>query len=339
MFQHILVPLDGSPRAERALTVAARLARANSGAIILVRVVPEPIDYAAYMVPWSASMQEVIDTGLTEAKQYLDQVAQSSVLEGIPVEKQTLFGSVANTILSMAQSASSDLIIICSHGYTGITHWALGSIAEKIAHHAPMPVLILREGGPIPVGPHVDGTQPFCALVPLDGSTLAKAAIEPAAELITALAASAQAKLHLLRIVPSSATHAKGLEREEREQRLHRAKTYLETTMQHIREGFVAPVVKKLGLTTIWSVAIDTDVAGAIIRTAENEEDTEGVGIFGVCDLIAIATHGRGGLQRWTLGSVTERVLRATRLPVLIVRPTEVAPETIESKHAAATAQ
>jgi nucleotide-binding universal stress UspA family protein len=57
---------------------------------------------------------------------------------------------------------------------------------------------------------------------------------------------------------------------------------------------------------------------------AENGEDAEGAGVFGGCDLIAMATHGREGLQRWAMGSVTERVLHATKYPVLIVRPTQV---------------
>lgn len=338
MFERILVPLDGSPRAERALIVAARLARANNSTITLVRTVPEPIDYAAHMALSAAALQSEIDTDLTLARRYLDQVAHLAVLEDIPVERQTLVGSVANTILSVAESASSDLIVICSHGYTGITRWALGSVAEKVARHAPMPVLILREGGPIPANSPLDATQPFCALVPLDGSVLAKAALEPAAELMAALAAPAKARLHLMRVVASPATSTKDLEREEREQRLQRAKMYLETTVQHIREGFVAPAVKRLGLTLSWSVAIDTDVAGAILQTAVDGEAITGAGIFGACDLIAIATHGRGGLQRWVLGSVAERILHASRRPVLIVHPPEVAPEITENKRAATTA-
>ncbi len=338
MFHHLLVPLDGSPRAERALAVAARLARAGNGTVTLVRVVPMPIDYIAYMVPSSAYIQSVIDTQMSQATSYLDQVAQFPVLAGILVEKEVLFGSVADMILSAAQSTHSDLIVTCSHGYTGITRWAMGSVAEKIAHHAPMPVLILRDGGPIPASPHLDGSQPFCALVPLDGSTNSKAAIEPAADLVAALATPAKAKLHLMRVVPS-AVQAKGLERDEREQRLHRAKTYLETTVQHLREGLVAPIVKKLGLTTSWSVSVDTDVAGAIIHTAENGEDIEGAGVFGTCDLIAMSTHGRSGLQRWAMGSITERVLHGTKLPVLIVRPTAGVSGEAENTHTAAAVQ
>ena len=338
MFKHILVPLDGSSRAERALIVAARVARASNSTITLMRVVSEPVDYAAYLSPSVAVFPGEITPNMTEARQYLDRVAHSAVLEGIPVEQQTLCGSVAHTILSVAESACSDLIIICSHGYTGMTRWAFGSVAEKIVRHAPMPVLILREGGPIPAHPPLDGTQTFCALVPLDGSVLAKAALEPAAALIAALAAPATARLHLMRVVALSATSVKGREREEREQRLKQIKTYLKTTVQHIREGFVAPVVKQLGLAISWSVAVDADVAGAILHTAEDGEEITGAGVFGTCDLIVMATHGRGSLQRWALGSITERVLRASRRPVLIVRPTEVAPDTIKDSRATTVA-
>jgi nucleotide-binding universal stress UspA family protein len=102
-----------------------------------------------------------------------------------------------------------------------------------------------------------------------------------------------------------------------KENTLHRAKTYLTSIADHLREGPLAA----LKLTITWSVAVDDDVAHAIIHMAENGEDAEGAGVFGRCDLIAIATHGRGGFEHWVLGSITERVLGATKLPILIVRP------------------
>lgn len=80
-----------------------------------------------------------------------------------------------------------------------------------------------------------------------------------------------------------------------------------------------------LNVSITWSVVFENDVAHAIIRMAENGEDAECAGVFGGCDLIAMATHGRGGLQHWVLGSITERVLGATKLPILIVRPDAVA--------------
>jgi len=86
-----------------------------------------------------------------------------------------------------------------------------------------------------------------------------------------------------------------------------------------------------LKLTVTWSVAVDADAAHALMRVAENGEDAEGAGVFGGCDIIAMATHGRSGLQRWAMGSVTERVLGTTHLPLLIVRPQET--ETRQELH------
>src|ERR1700674_3701806 len=77
----------------------------------------------------------------------------------------------------------------------------------------------------------------------------------------------------------------------------------------------------ELNLTIAWSVAFDTDIASAIIRIAENGDDAEGAGVFGGCGLVAMATHGRGGMQCRAMGSVTERVLDSTPRPLLIVRP------------------
>ncbi|HEX6478067.1 MAG TPA: universal stress protein [Ktedonobacteraceae bacterium] len=81
------------------------------------------------------------------------------------------------------------------------------------------------------------------------------------------------------------------------------------------------PAIDDHSLEITTSVALDTDVANAIIRVAERGEDAEGGSVSGRCDAIAMSTHGFGGLQRWAMGSVTGRVLHATRLPLSIVRP------------------
>jgi nucleotide-binding universal stress UspA family protein len=88
-----------------------------------------------------------------------------------------------------------DIIIMCSHGYTGMTRWALGSVAEKVASHAFVPVLVLRKGGLIPASPHPDALRPLGVLVALDGSTRAEGGIEPAASLIAAVAAPVLSEL------------------------------------------------------------------------------------------------------------------------------------------------
>jgi nucleotide-binding universal stress UspA family protein len=323
MFKRILVPLDGSARAEHAIPVAARLARAAGGSVVLVQVATVPVTYSPYLAS-SSYAAEAVEAELNDAESYLNNLASSEVLRGIETETKALFGAAAPTILSVAHSYNVDLVVMTSQGKTGMKRWVLGSVAQKIARHSPIPVFILHEGGPMPAAPHPDG-RPMRALVSLDGSALAKAAIEPAAQLVVALSTPAQGALHLIRVVkPPTPDETHMLVDQEsierfKENALHKAKTYLNSVAGHLREG----PLKQLNLSITWSVAADDDVAHAIIRMAENGEDAEGAGVFGRCDLIAMATHGRGGFQHWVLGSVTERVLGATKLPVLIVRPEE----------------
>lgn len=321
MLKRILVPLDGSTRAERALLIAARVAHATGGSVILTRVVTTSIEFWPSLVPQPTLAQGAIDAELDSAKEYLAAVAATDALAGIPVETVALFGPSAPTILSVARSYQADFIVLCSHGYTGMKRWVIGSVAQKVAQHATVPVFVLRETGSIPAAPHPDPTRPLRALVPLDGSASAKEALEPAASLIAALSAPGQGALHLLRVVRPSPSDSAMLDQQHLEHTLHKAKGYLSATVEHMHAGIVAPSVAAQGLEVTWSVAVDSDVADALIRVAENGEDVEGAGVFGGCDLIAMATHGRGGVQRWAMGSITERVLGATQLPLLIVRP------------------
>jgi len=327
MFHHILVPLDGSPRAERAIPVATRLARASGGTVVLLRVVRLAPDFVPYPAADPRTIQTIIDADFEEAKNYLQRVRSLGSLMDVHRETEVIVGTVAATILSAVEARQIDLIVLCSHGYTGMKRWALGSVAEKVAHHAPVPVLLLREGGPALVGtpPHAEG--PLRALIPLDGSARAKAAIVPAAQLIAALSAPGPGALHFTRVVV--VPEAAEISPSEREAIIHKAKQYLSTTVEHIREGLVASPVADLKLAMTWSVTIDDDIAAGIIRVAEDGEDAEGAGVFGGSDLIAMATHGYSGLQRWAMGSITERVLHATRLPLLIVRP----PDMLEKGH------
>ena len=329
MFQRILVPLDGSHRAERAIPVAARLARASSGSVVLLRAVHTPVEFWPSLVSEPKMAQTIVDTDLADTKKYLAGITTTPALDGIPTETVVLFGPPAAAILSVANSSHADLIVLCSHGYTGMTRWVLGSVAEKVVRHAPIPVFVLREGGPVPAGPHPDAIRPLRALVALDGSSHAKTAIEPAAQLIAALAAPAQGMLHLTRVVKPVTPESEEKDPEGSQQFLHKAKRYLSSTVEHLREGLITPAVADLKVPVTWSVAVDMDVASALIRVAENGEDTEGAGVFGGCDLIAMATHGYGGIQRWAMGSITERVLSATKLPLLIVRP----PDMMDKSH------
>ena len=315
MLQRILVPLDGSELAEQALPVAARLARAVSGEVVLSHVLFTPRAFQFY---------ELTQADVKEARAYLRLLSRSEELAGVQtsVSVPVAITHPASGLLSLIETEQIDLVIMSSHGYAGFKRWALGSVAEKVVRHSPVPVLLLRKGGPVPTGAQLGMEGPVRALVPLDGSVLAKAALVPAAQIVSALASHGKGALHLTRVVVRS--HAEQLDARERENIMHKAKQYLTHTAQHIQEGFVAPAIAPLHLALTWSVAIDDDVASGILRVAESGEDTEGATASARCDLIAMATHGYTGWQHLAMGSVTERVLHATKLPILIV-PTKMA--------------
>lgn len=323
MFQRILVPLDGSPRAERAIPVAVRIARASGGTVILVRAIDTIIDFWTTDTPHAR---------LTEGENYLADIRTAIDLEGVSTEIKLLSGSAAAVILRTAYSSQADLIVLCSHGYTGLTRWAMGSVAEKVAHHATVPLLVLKEEGSIPADPHLAAVRPLHALVALDGSALSATVLEPVAFLIDALAAPATGALHLVRVIKPVVAE-KDLQpldnKIDCEQALHEAKHYLSTMAEQLHEKLVASVGADLKLTITWSVTFNTDVADAIVRLGENGEDAEGTVAPGSYDVIAMATHGQSGVPRLVIGSITNRVLNATRLPLLIVRP----PDIVDKSH------
>lgn len=316
MFTRIMVPLDGSARAERALPVAANIAKATGGAVILTRVETIPMQYAPAGVP---AVVPPLDVEAMEAERaefvtYLSDLAGSiAQLSNVPTEKVVLTGSPAQSILAVVSTARADLVVMTSHGRTGFSRWLLGSVAEQIAHYAPVPVLIVREQSQALAGQPGDMEHLTRVLVPLDGSPLAEAALEPAAKLAAAI--SSEPALHLVLVVsPYEAIETHMPEALA----VNGAKEYLGKIAERMKQ-------EHPGLSVTWSVGAGLDVAETIIRIAERGDDTEGAGVFGGCDVIAIATHGRTGFARWALGSITERVLHGTKLPLLVVRPPKIA--------------
>jgi len=322
MFRHILVPLDGSPRAEQALPVAARIARATGGKITLLRVANQPLTFAPFPAASAWAVEATIDADIEADKQYLERVKSLNTLINIPIETEVMFGHPAASIVTTAESRHFDLIVMCSHGYTGMKRWMLGSVAEKVAHYAAIPVLLLREHWPTLADTPSFGEGPVRALVPLDGSARAKEALAPAAFLVSALSSPAPGTLHLTRVVSLPATEK--FTTAEREAMLHKAKQYLSKTREHIHEGHVAAEVAKMPHAITWSVTVNDDIATGIIHAAETGEGIAGASAPERCNVIVMATHGYHGLQRWSMGSVTDRVLRASKLPVMIVRPADM---------------
>jgi len=335
MFEHqkdtkILVPLDGSKRAEQAIPVAARIARYSGGSVMLLQAVAIPSKYGPYLYESLVSQspiffQQVLDLETAKSQQYLAEVARSGDLQDIQAEMITLNGKAAPVILAVAREQHIDLIVMASHGHTGLKRWMLGSVAQKIARYSTSPVLVLRDGGSLPTHSFPDPKRPLrslMALVPLDGSEQAEAALVPAAQLVTALAAPAQGIVQLTRVIPFPAyEHSEetrgGADLCAKEQAICEAESYLYEVADHLRSGYVT----NFHVGVVCSIAEGKDVVERLIRIAEHGEAIESPGLLGGCDLLAMATHGRSGWQHWVMGSVTKRMLEATKLPVLIVHP------------------
>ncbi|HEU5380635.1 MAG TPA: universal stress protein [Ktedonobacteraceae bacterium] len=328
MFRHILVPLDGSPRAEQAIPVAVRMARASRGTITLFQAVNPVAEVSAYGLGGIYVASSRLDDELYRARLYLDQRSRDPLLlealhAGIALHTHAMLGNPAELILTQTANPGEpaiDAIVISSHGYTGVKRWMLGSVAEKVARHALVPVLILREGGPLRVHLQSESTRTMRALVPLDTSPRSQDALVPAAQLLAALSSSGQGELHLAQmIVPPEQSN-----RRERDELFQAASVNLAEIGQTIREGLVARFGPDLHPRLSWSVSFTDDIAEGIVRLAEEgEKRTEGERLP-PSDVIALTTHGFGGGHRWQIGSIAGRVLHATRLPILLVRPEDM---------------
>ncbi len=166
---------------------------------------------------------------------------------------------------------------------------------------------------------------PLRVLVTLDGSECAEAALEPTVQLLMSLAPGAPKELHLLRVVSLPATlmigNVQGSTISDTITRVEKgAMDYIVAITHKLQQAI--PEGSAIAITSM--VAMESDVGGTIIKTAEAESKVGETGYRGY-HLIAMATHGRSGMPRWVLGSVTERVLHGTSLPLFIVRPLAVA--------------
>jgi nucleotide-binding universal stress UspA family protein len=289
MLKTIVVPLDGSALAERALSLATALSIPTAARLVLVRVFDsEP------------PLQETGPDGT-----YLEKTATHLRDRGFYVECVELIGEpVARAIGHAAEQHTADLIVMTTHGRTGPVRWVLGSVAEALVKCSRVPVLLQRAWDP---GRRATllGDQPRL-LVTVDGSRFAEAAL-PAA---LTLADDLGAEILLLRVDPRAhdvlaaeedvATSIDALAC----QPLLDVREYLDELAGRLRREWP-------------SIAISTrvecgDPATAIVAATEDSRAA----------LVVMATHGRTGFQRMTLGSVADRVLQHGRAPIVLMHPT-----------------
>ena len=297
VYRSILVPLDGSALAERALAVAASLATRMGSDLHLVhahrdRVVDEIPTYGlSGAVVRAAAEQYIRDT--------TDRVRSS---QGGSVSGVVLEGSPASAMVAHAESVGADLIVMSSHGRTGASRFWLGSVADAVMRSATMPVLMVRGEG--------ERASPLFEriLVPLDGSELAEAVLPHA----IALAKLGEARVHLLQVEERSEDlrlSVWGLAAREPDDlpaRLATADRYL----HHV----VARFESEWPPATVSVEARGGHRIGEAIAQVAIEHET---------DLIAMATHGRGA-SRMLIGSVADKVIRSTHCSVLLLRTNPV---------------
>jgi nucleotide-binding universal stress UspA family protein len=318
----IVVPLDGSAIAEQVMPHVQRLASMLAARVRLIRVVSE--EEVAHLLTHNgalahelgvrspiegADIQRVGDLLREHAADYLAARAAQLREAGVEVEGLVHDGSPAEQIIGAAERDRETLIAMVTHGYSGLRRWTLGSVADKVLHAATTPIYLVRATAQAPAS-----VRPWQRiLAPLDGSTLAEQALPLAIE----LAHGAPAELILLDVVVPPIEYTPGLSpfnqpivlsftipdvlREQAQQRL--AATI---------NRFGTPEVKMTPVVMMGYPA-ETIVDAAIGRQA---------------DLIVMATHGYSGLRRWALGSVADKVLHASPVPLLLVRaqPSQVEP-------------
>ena len=304
MLLRILVPLDGSPLAERATAIATELTAQrlafsrpeHEPLVILFRAVdPSPwLD-----LPGGGARTQALDA----AAHYLQEQAAGLRNKGFTVETAVRLGHPAAELLEQVTARQVDLVVMSTHGRSGLARWALGSVAERVARSAPVPVLLLPAAAPATlIARDAQGaTLMPRLLVPLDRSARAEAALPTALELARLL----QAELRLLSLLVPN-LEEDGTEQKERAwdagpQAVQQVEHYLQ---RH------AEAAQQTGVTVRWSIGFGLP-GDKIIAEAHTHQ----------VQLIVMTTQGRGGLVPWRLGKVAEEVIHHGRLPVLLVPP------------------
>lgn len=280
----ILVPLDGSREAEVVLPFVRALAPKFSSRVYVLGI---GVGQA------SRRVNRLLD-------EYITRIANELHSHGVKAEPVILYGNAADKILDFTAEKETDLIIMATHGRSGITRWWMGSVAEKVISEATAPVLLVRSKR-TKTGETSDKRAVIHKiLAPLDGSDIGEVALP----YVEAIAAKSPAAVNLLQVVaPPGSVEANlgGPDWSKFVKAMHDAgENYLKSVSERLN-GREAKVTYEV---------LTGDPADKIVEYAA----ANGV------NLIAMSTHGRTGIARWVLGSVADKVLHGARIPILLVR-------------------
>lgn len=298
----IVVPLDGSETAERALPYARALAGRVGGGLLLVSVVDVPAEFSAWV---TTSAGSALDGWIEERRAYLQRVAAG--LAELAVETRVELGSGALGIADAVRSASNPVLVMASHGRTGVRRLVLGSVASRVLGEVECPVLLLHAAGDASAGPVAPAFDKL--LVPLDGSAFSEAVLDRALAVF-----GAGLDLHVVRVVDTPGLDLMGSPEPDIALDYGLVGEYVEAVRQEA-QAYLARITEDLTRRgyRVTTAIRDGDVADEINAAAEEAK----------AGVIAMATHGRGGVSRLIMGSVAERVLHGATRPLLLVRPAQ----------------
>lgn len=294
LINRILIATDFSECARRAVEYGVCVARAWSAHVDLLYVV-EVLPGLGFEAPF---VDPLLEVRRKEATSLLEELRTGVKREGLAVDWRLREGIPSGQIEQVAVEQRADLVVVGTHGRTGLDHIMLGSTAERVIKQAPCPVLTVRV---VRIHGEKDVDAPPCIqhlLVPVDFSGPSLNALEYAIQVVDRFGA----RLTLLHVLePIYHDLELGLGRIEQEAQ---KRTHWEAQLDGL-----AQVVKERGLAA-GSVVLGGIPSESIVTYARGQG----------CDLIVMGTHGRRGLTRLRYGSVAESVLRQAPCPVLTVR-------------------
>jgi nucleotide-binding universal stress UspA family protein len=296
MYTRMLIPLDGSKVAEQVLPYARFLAKALGIPAELLGVV-DPVPLADFSEVWQrGDLNRLTAEEMTGTTRYLETTARS--FTGVQAKITVLKGTPEEVIIEQAAADEKILIVMATHGRSGIQRWLLGSVADKVLHGAANHLLLVRadEQG------KTDGEAVLkTVVVPLDGSALAEKVL-PCVEDLAGKMALDVVLVRAFALPPAAAADEYATYSDELMNQLEaEARDYLAAKVKEMKNKGCGNV----------SLVCSLGYGGEqIITLARKTPD----------NFIAMSTHGRSGIRRWMLGSVTERVVRHSGDPVLIIR-------------------
>ena len=310
MYSKVIVPLDGSDLAEQALPYAELVAKSLSVPVELVQaydILPPRIlgvQGSQVIAQLDGGARQRAETSMEPAQRRL----QSS---GLTVNLAALRGPAADIIVAQAGIDPEALVVMSTHGRGGISRWVMGSVTDKVLHTIPNPMLIVRASV---VGPASPETTVKSVVAPLDGSALSELAIPHAISMASALSAG----ITVLRVTPTLEHYRRELTGTMAEMggmadlELDSAEDLVAKDAEEVA-AYLADVSNRMAIDHAHGVATEHVTSGGIAQAIIERASAQP-------SLVVMTTHGRSGVGRMVLGSVTDRVIRHSNVPVLVIR-------------------